>query len=75
MVKVASQFLIAQEPSVKDVRLEQIEQRGDNEFSIVLSFPDGTPVIGGLAFSNTRVYKELLVNSKAKEVMALRVWK
>lgn len=58
MVRVASNFLAAQEPAaMKDMRLEQIERRSDNEFSIVLSFPDGGFTFGPLA---ARVYKDVL---------------
>ncbi len=78
VVKVAADFLAAQEPAAKASRLEQIEQREAEEWSVVLSFPDSSSVdlqtFTGLHLAN-RVYKELVVNSKAKEVMALRFWK
>ncbi len=77
VVKVAASFLAEQEPAAKASRLEQIEERGDGEWSVVLSFPDLTGVfstITGIHMAD-RVYKELVVNSKAKEVMALRFWK
>ncbi len=43
VVKVAINFLSEQEPSAKASRLEQIEERGDGEWSVVLSFsrPNG----------------------------------
>jgi hypothetical protein len=76
MVKVAASFLTAQEPTARDVRLEQIEQHDDGEFYIVLSFPDGTPRFSLPMGSNDgRVYKELVVKRDQKEVMALRIWK
>jgi len=77
VVKIAANFLAEQEPAAKASRLEQIEERhSDETWSIVLSFPDpspltqlfGTPTIA-------RVYKELVVSDKTKEVMALRFWK
>ena len=78
IVKVAADFLAEQEPAAKASRLEQIEEHGDGEWSVVLSFPDLTnapvPVLIGNQAA-ARVYKELVVNGKAKEVMALRFWK
>lgn len=78
VVKVAANFLAEQEPAAKASRLEQIEEHGDGEWSVVLSFPDLTiasvPVFLGNQAA-ARVYKELVVNSRAKEVMALRFWK
>jgi hypothetical protein len=76
MVKVAASFLTAQEPTAKEVRLEQIEQRDGGEFSIVLSFPDATMHFGvTTGMTDGRVYKELVVNRDQKEVKALRIWK
>jgi hypothetical protein len=76
MVKVAANFLASQEQAaMKDVRLEQIERRGDNEFSVVLSYPDAISTFGNLGLVNARVYKELIVNEELKEVIALRIWK
>ncbi|MGB8538637.1 MAG: hypothetical protein WCD57_19595 [Acidobacteriaceae bacterium] len=76
MVNVATKFLTAQDPTAKDIRLEQIEQR-DGEFSIVLSYPEQVSVGGVVAYLGTypRVYKEVVVTRNAKEVMALRIWK
>jgi hypothetical protein len=78
VVKVAANFLAEQEPAAKASRLEQIEERGDGEWSVVLSFPDlTTGTSAAMLFGNqaSRVYNELVVNGKAKEVMALRFWK
>ena len=78
VVKVASHFLAEQEPAARESRLEQIEQRGDGEWSVVLSFPDMDSDFGKLSVqmgSPLRVYKELVVNDQAKEVTALRFWK
>jgi hypothetical protein len=78
VIKVAASFLAEQEPSAKASRLEQIEERADGEWSVVLSFPDApseTPAMFLGAQAAARVYKELRVDSKAKEVMALRIWK
>ena len=78
VIKVAADFLSEQEPTAKGPRLEQIEERPDGEWSVVLSFPDFThatvPVLLGNQVT-ARVYKELVVDSRAKEVTALRFWK
>ena len=80
VVKIASSFLKEQEPSARDTRLEQLEEHTANvgEWSVVLSFPDpiGPPwaALGG-TLETPRVYKELVVNSKSREVVALRFWK
>lgn len=74
VVKVAADFLSEQEPAAKSSRLEQIEEQGEGEWSVVLSFPDNiNAFLPGITAS--RVYKELVVDSKRKEVMALRFWK
>ena len=78
IVRVAASFLAEQEPEAKESRLEQIEEREDGEWSVVLSFPDLTKTTAAILLGNqapARVYKELVVDSKAKEVMALRFWK
>jgi len=79
VVKVAADFLAEQEPAAKASRLEQIEEREDGEWSVVLSFPDLTiSNNAAMLFGNrgdSRIYKELVVDGKAKEVMALRFWK
>ena len=77
VVKLAANFLAEQEPAAKASRLEQIEEHGDGQWSVVLSFPDLTNATVPMLLGNqapARVYKELVV-SKAKEVMALRFWK
>jgi len=77
MIKVASTFLAEQEPAAKPIRLEQIEERSDGIWSIVLSFPDLTSPVAAFLQSNSsgRVYKELVVAGDTKEVQALRFWK
>jgi hypothetical protein len=77
LVQLASTFLAEQEPAAKAIRLEQIEEHDDGEWSIVLSFPD-LSVPAAALFGNgnsARVYKELVVDSDKKEVRALRIWK
>ncbi len=76
VVKIAATFLAEQEPTARNNRLEQIEDRS-GDWSVVLSFPDPTsaPFSAFGAQEVPRVYKELVVNSKSKEVMALRFWK
>lgn len=79
VVKVAATFLAEQEPAAIGSRLEQLEGREDGEWSGVLSFPDLTvndaPAILFGDRAASRVYKELVVDGKAKEVRALRFWK
>lgn len=78
IIRVAAGFLAEQEPAAKASRLEQIEERGDGEWSVVLSFPDLTNATVPMLLGNqaaARVYKELVVDSGAKEVIALRFWK
>jgi hypothetical protein len=79
IVKIAADFLAEQEPAAQDSRLEQIEERRgyDGEWSVVLSFPDSANKLAlGLGIAGVpRIYKELVVDSKAKEVVALRFWK
>ena len=81
VIKIASSFLAEQEPEAKVNRLEQIEEHSDvaGAWSIVLSFPDLTTVPAKFFLGEhgavPRVYKELIVDGKTKEVKALRFWK
>jgi hypothetical protein len=77
IVRVAASFVAEQDPEAEEIRLEQIEQRPDGKWSVVLSFARKSS--SGSAFSGLmalqRVYKELVVNDRPKEVTALKMWK
>jgi hypothetical protein len=73
VVGVARSFLEGQESDVLDIRLEQIEERGDGQWSVVLSF-NIPNMIAGIPFPN-RAYREFILNRNGKEVQAMKVWR
>lgn len=83
VIGIAKSFLQELEPAAKnDVRLEQIEDRGD-EWSVVLSYPINNPLYPFMGTTDNRVYKQLLVGSidliggggNGKEVKSLLAWR
>jgi hypothetical protein len=76
LIKIAAEFLAAQEPTAKNIRLEQIEELDKGRWQIILSYPDATAGFAVITNPSAgRIYKEVWVNEKAKEVTSVRMFK
>jgi len=63
-------------PQAKDIRLEEIEPRGDILWSVVLSFKSGEPTtLASVMGSESRLFKRLEIDKSTGTLEALKVWK